>query len=167
MLSSCPSSLARAQWASARARAGRPARSASSAASAAHQGEPGGTGLVARAASRRARLDSVPASPGSGESACALPLGLSDTTLSASRTEQLDKHRCYLLTDRDAPVGPGGIDYHPAQTAIGTVEGQVQTRHRNQRGLSRHAGGEAFEDHLASLALKTRREVVHDYNSTP
>jgi hypothetical protein len=84
-----------------------------------------------------------------------------------ARAEQLDKHRCYLLTDRDGPAGPGGIDYHPAQTAIGTVEGQVQTWHRNQRGFTRHTGGKSFEDYLASLALKTRREVVHDYNSTP
>ena len=95
MLSSCPSSLARAWRASARARAGRPARSASSAASAAHQGEPGGTGLVARAASRRARLDNVPASPGSDESmrapadapagpAATGPAAVPDTTLGAS-----------------------------------------------------------------------------------
>ena len=58
------------------------------------------------------------------------------------------------------------IHYHPAKTAIGTVEGQVQTRHRDQRSLSRRAGGEALKDHLAGLALKARREVVHTYNST-
>jgi hypothetical protein len=68
-----------------------------------------------------------------------------------------------VLTDRDEPISPDGIDYHPAQTAIGTVEGQVQTRHRNQRGFSCHPRGEALEDHLAGLPLKTRREV-HDYN---
>ena len=66
-----PRALARPRTAcraSARARVGRPARSASSAASAAHQGELRGTGLVARAASRRARLDNAAHSPGSGES---------------------------------------------------------------------------------------------------
>ena len=172
MLSSCPGSLARAWCASALARVDRPARSASSAASAAHQGEPGGAGLVARAASRRARLDNVPAEPGvgrermrSGWLGCCVGCYFGHHARRL-RTEQLDKHRCYLLTDRDGPVGPGGIDYHSAQTAIGTVEGQVQTRHGNQRGFSCHPCGEALEDHLAGLALKTRREV-HDYNSTP
>ena len=161
MLSSCPSSLARAWCASALARVGRPARSASSAASAAHQGEPGGTGLVARAASRRARLDNVPAEPGVGRERVrsARPGCCAGYHARRFRAEQPDKHRCYLLTDRDGPVGPGDIDYHPAKTAIGTVEGQVQTRHRNQRGLSCHSPGEALEDHLAGLALKTRREV--------
>ena len=124
---------------------------------------------MARAASRRARLDNVPAEPGVGrEHVRSARLGCCvGHHARRFRTEQPDKHRCYLLTDRDGPAGPGGIDYHPAQTAIGTVEGQVQTRHRNQRGFSCHAGGEALEDHLAGLALKTRREVVHDYNSTP
>jgi hypothetical protein len=81
----CPSRLASAWRPSARARACRPACSASSAASAAHQGELDGTGLVARAASRRARLDSLPASPASGESTPALsdPVAVPDTMLGA------------------------------------------------------------------------------------
>ena len=131
-LSSCPTSLARARWASVRARPARPARSASSAASAAHQGEPGGTGLVARAASRRAKLDNVPPAR-----ARARAHGLSSMlpmVMLRHRPPRLAlPHRTTGLASPDLVAkdsGPGWLEGsydRPAQMAVNAVEGQIQT----------------------------------------
>lgn len=84
-----------------------------------------------------------------------------------ARAEQAGEHRGRLLPDGDMPARRVRIHDYPGQMPIGAVEGQVHACRRDERGLARRPSREALENYLAGLGLKTRREVVHDYNSTP
>ena len=70
-----------------------------------------------------------------------------------------------LLTDGDGSACPRDIHDRTAKATVGPVERQVQTWHRSQEGLPRRPGGQPPQRYLAGLALKARREVVHDDNS--
>jgi hypothetical protein len=65
--------------------------------------------------------------------------------------------------------GGWGASVHdrPDQMAIGPVEGQLHACDRNEPGLAGRTGWRTIQDHLTGLRHVARREVAHDYNSTP
>ena len=60
-----------------------------------------------------------------------------------------------------------GIRHHPDQMPVASIEGQIHACHWHEPGLTGRPGRAAFENHLASVRLITRREVVHDYTPHP
>jgi hypothetical protein len=82
------------------------------------------------------------------------------------RTKKAGKHRRYPRIEGDWRLS-GSIRRRPAETAVGTVEGQFQTGHRLYRGFSGHPDGRASENHLASRVVIAWREGVHGYSQPP
>jgi hypothetical protein len=69
----------------------------------------------------------------------------------------------------DQLYGRCGISIHdrPDQMAIGSVEGHLYACDGSEPCLARRTGWRTIQDHLAGLRHIARREVAHDYNSTP
>ena len=61
----------------------------------------------------------------------------------------------------------GRVHDRPHQMTVGAVEGELDACDRDKSSLAGRTGRRAIQDDLARLGHIARREVAHDYNSTP